>query len=121
MVVDDFKNSTSNKIKTQTKSAILSSTTVIPPPLSYKQALLSRSSVTLKADSGASGHYIRDIDKHVLDNIKPTSKGPKVRLPDSSHIQATETGDLPLPVPAPAHVFPALSSSFLLSIGALII
>ena len=120
MVVDDLKNGSSNKMKYQIKPAILSSTTtVIPPPILYKDALLSLPFVTFKADSGASGRYVCEKDKHVLNKIKPTATSPKVCLPDSTLIQATKQGDLPLTIPVPAHVFPDLSSSSLLSLGAL--
>ena len=74
----------------------------------------------MKADSGASGNYIKNSDKHVLDNLQ-SKLGPQVTLPDSTTIQSTQTGHLPIPgLSAPAttsHVFNDLHSSSLLSVG----
>ena len=76
----------------------------------------------VKADSGASRHYFRDCDKHVLQNTVPT-KGPTVYLPDMSSLNATEKGFLPIDqlsrIASEAHVFKKLHSSSLLSIGQL--
>lgn len=116
MVVDNKTEANiKSKIKNLNKSSSSKSTTVIPP-LSYHDALLSSSPVTFKANSNASGHYVREDDKKVLHSIISTNTVPIVQLPDSTHIQqATHQGILPLPVPATAHVLLQLSSSSLLS------
>ena len=81
----------------------------------------SRSSVTLKADTGATGNYIRTKDAFILKNSVPTSTGPRVRLPDNTILASTMTGHLPittLPKQATvSHTFPNLHSASLLSIG----
>ena len=76
----------------------------------------------MKADSGATGNYIRDIDKNILQNLH-TTPGPRVQLPDASTIQSQQTGYLPIPglsqTTTTAHVFKDLQSSSLLSVGKL--
>ena len=44
----------------------------------------------MKADSGATGNYIKDTDKHVLCQLQ-SKLGPQVTLPDSTIIQSTQT------------------------------
>jgi hypothetical protein len=73
------------------------------------------------ADTGCSGHYL--MMHSSCDNVKPTNNCVSVLLPDRRTIQATHTAKLPiqeLPHAArQAHLFPALSSGALLSIGQL--
>ncbi len=75
-----------------------------------------------KADSGASQHYIRATDAHILQNSCPVA-GPSVYLPDMEKITATHKGFLPISnltsTATQAHVFPALKSASLLSLGQL--
>ena len=76
----------------------------------------------LKADTGASSNYLTDNDKELLRNWKPSSKGPRVHLPDGDIIASNGTGQLPIPGLSPsattAHTFQNLKTS-LLSIGQL--
>ena len=76
----------------------------------------------LKADSGASQHYIRPQDLDILQNVQQIA-GPSVYLPDMTKITATQCGSLPIPNLSPtackAHVFPRLQSASLLSLGQL--
>ena len=91
--------------------------------MSYKNALLANTAIILKADTGASGNYIRLKDAIILKNKKLTKTGPKVRLPNNSVITSTTEGYLPfnnLPKNATqAHIFPDIKSASLLSIGQL--
>ena len=91
--------------------------------MSYKNALLANTSIILKADTGASGNYIRLKDAIILKNKKLMKTGPKVRLPNNSVITSTTEGYLPfnnLPKNATqAHIFPDIKSASLLSIGQL--
>jgi hypothetical protein len=73
------------------------------------------------ADTGCSGHYL--MMNSSCSNAKPTKNGVNVLLPDGGTMRATHTAELPikaLPYAAQqAHLFPALSSGALLSIGQL--
>ena len=75
-----------------------------------------------KLDSGATGHYIRPAEKHALINIQQ-EPGPQVLLPDGTSLNATFSGNLPIPGLSPiatkGHVFNNLSSASLLSVGRL--
>ena len=98
-----------NKITTE-----LYKTTVAPPP--------QRATITMKADSGASRHYIRPQDSSILQQKKHDPFGPTVQLPNSESITATETGQLPLSntlstEAKKAHVLDELLSASLLSLG----
>ena len=79
----------------------------------------------MKADSGASRHYIRQSDTNILQQIKTITDGPCVSLPDNTVMTGTQQGYLPLdrtslsPNATQAHVFPHLSSASLLSLGQL--
>jgi hypothetical protein len=84
------------------------------------------SSVILaKADSGASSHYFKPSDRTVLSALRSTPFGPTVMLPDSTNMQATHSGQLPLHsslVPATAktaHILDGMTNSSLISIGQL--
>ena len=76
----------------------------------------------MKADSGATGNYIKQSDKHVLKQLQ-SKPGPVAVLPDATTIQSTQTGLLPIPGLSPtattSHVFDELHSSSLLSVGRL--
>ena len=111
-------NNASNNTSLTSKSS-----TVVPPKLTYKEALIANTTVILKADTGASGNYIRLKDALILKDKKRTDIGPKVRLPDNSIITTNTEGHLPLknlPHSAThAHIFPDIKSASLLSIGQL--
>ena len=80
-------------------------------------------SSVLKADSGATGHYLRSSEKTMLLNLKLHSTGPTVRLPNHEVMTPNQIGTLPIPTLSPlackAHVYPSLKSASLLSIGQL--
>ena len=75
-----------------------------------------------KIDSGATGSYVREQDKQVLNTLH-CHNGPNVMLPDMSSIHSSERGYLPLPglskASRTADVFPDLKSASLLSVGKL--
>ena len=89
------------------------------------------------ADTGATGHFFEDDDEdddktttstfiHTnipLTNIKPTSRGIEVLLPNKATMKSTHTALLDIPnLPESArttHIFPQLASGSLLSIGQL--
>ena len=50
----------------------------------------------LKADSGASKHFIKENDSKSLQQIRPFTNGPKAKLPDNSIISSSKQGSLPL-------------------------
>jgi hypothetical protein len=85
--------------------------------------LHSRTTVKLKADTGATGNYIRNEDALILNHVVDSTTGPHVRLPDNSIIKPTKSGHLSIPVlpqsATEAHVFLSLKSASLLSIGQL--
>ena len=76
----------------------------------------------LKADSGASQHYIRPQDMNMLQDIQQVA-GPSVYLPDMTKITADQCGFLPIQnissTARKAHIFPQLQSASLLSLGQL--
>jgi hypothetical protein len=77
-----------------------------------------------KADSGASSHYLMPQDQASLMNLRPTPFGPTVMLPDSTNIQATHSGQLPLHhsfsmKAKTAHVLDGITNASLISIGQL--
>ena len=61
---------------------------LIPPPF-----------INYKAYSGTSNHYWRPQDVDALRNIKITTTGPKVKLPNNEIIQANKTGIINLSTP----------------------
>ena len=79
--------------------------------------------VTFKADSGASNHYIREKDAHILKNTHRNTNGPVVYLPDNTTLQTQYSGNIPLANVSQqgtnAHVLPNLHSASLLSMGQL--
>ena len=85
---------------------------------------MSASSFTLKADSGATNHYIKPIHERYLISVEHVHNGPLVRLPNNEQLPITKKGLLPLPtVPSQraqqANILPLLTNSSLLSIGQL--
>ena len=75
--------------------------------------------VTIKTDSGASSHFLREQDAHCLKNIKPATKI-AINLPDNSQLITDKKGILPLTgnlsVQAKtASIVPGLQSASLLS------
>ena len=60
--------------------------TVIPP---------TQNPVILKADTGASTHYIKQNEKHILAHRKYLENGPNVDLPNRSTMNTVDTGILP--------------------------
>jgi len=100
------------------------SSTLSPLKSSYSLTDPNRTYATvLKADSGATGHYLRTSDKAILQKLHPTTSGPTVRLPDHQLITPTQSGILPIPTlhdfACTAHIYPKLQSASLLSIGQL--
>ena len=84
-------------------------------PTSYKAALMNNTrSVTFKADTGATGNYVRLKDALILEDKTTTTTGPQVRLPDNSIIKSTHRGHLPIPNLPPkatlSHTFSKLPS-----------
>jgi hypothetical protein len=80
--------------------------------------------ILAKADSGASSHYFKPSDRTVLSAPRSTPFGPTVMLPDSTNIQATHTGLLPLnsslsTTAQIAHILDGMTNSSLISIGQL--
>ena len=78
----------------------------------------------LKADSGASKHFIRDNDSKHLKNIKALLNGPVAKLPDNKYIRTSSTGLLPFEEylsedTKQALIYPDLKNASLLSIGQL--
>ena len=79
--------------------------------------------IAMKADSGATSHYIRPQDTSFLQNIQ-TFNGPKVFQPDKTTLSITHRGLLNLPHQLSlqskiANILPGLSNSSLLSVGKL--
>jgi hypothetical protein len=81
--------------------------------------------ILANADSGASSHYFKPTDRTVLSSLRPTPFGPTVMLPDSTNIQATHAGQLPLQhsslskTATTAHILDGMTNSSLISIGQL--
>ena len=53
-----------------------------------------KKSVIIKADTGASRHYFKIEDKHILQNIKKMDNPPGIQLPENTTITAVEQGSL---------------------------
>jgi hypothetical protein len=80
--------------------------------------------IIAKTDSGASSHYFKVNDISALTNVCTTPFGPHVMLPDSTTIQATQSGQLPLhrslsTKATTAHILDGITNSSLISIGQL--
>ena len=99
--------------------------THVQPKPSYASMVTKNLSplISLKADTGASGHYIAHSDSGKLENVTATMSPKNVLLPDQRIISSTHDATLPIPFLSKcaiqASIFPDLSSSSLLSIGQL--
>ena len=76
----------------------------------------------LKADSGATCHYLKNEHSSFLQNLTKLSNGPHATLRNNSTIQATHSGFLPLsdilsPQAKTSFIFPGLSNKSLFSVG----
>ena len=76
------------------------------------------------ADSGASQHYLMKTDEKYCTNVKRTTNGPRVQMPNNEHIRGTHSMNLQLHpslsrTAQKAHSFDHLKSGSLLSIGQL--
>ena len=111
-------NNYEDKLNTITTSSSLS--VAHPTPTAWTTPL---PSAIFKADTGASAHYVKKDDTSILYNIKPSKHPKQVQLPDESIIKSTHDANLPINgvniSATTATVFPALTSSSLLSIGQL--
>ena len=93
--------------------------TPVAQPHTYKEALL------MKADTGASGHYVASKDKHKIGikNLRRTTTPKVVLLPNQETIQSTHDSELVIPIVShqskSATIFPNLTNASLLSIGKL--
>ena len=92
-----------------------------PSPVAHTKS--TSTTVTLKADSGASKHFLKQIDAHILAN-RHHGVGTSVLLPNKEELHTTSAGTLPLSSVLPqqatlAHVLSGMSNSSLLSIGQL--
>ena len=100
----------------------LSHSIVVPPSSTIQTTNRSYADI-LKADSGATGHYLRKSKEKILSNLQnATPSDTTIRLPDQRKIKPSTTGNLPIPLPSKATkatVYPALKSASLLSIGQL--
>ena len=90
----------------------------------HNSAQAPTSPVIVKADTGASRHYFKPSDAHVLRQIKRVANGPSVLLPNGDTLQATQKALIPindtLSVQAQqTYIFPGLENASLLSIGQL--
>ena len=79
---------------------------------------------TIKVDSGASRHFIREEDRNILKQLKTVDKGPRAVLPNKKSISPTHTGALSLHQrisrnASSALVYPDISNESLLSVGQL--
>ena len=82
------------------------------------------STILAKADSGTSSYHFRETDQNVLSDLRASPFVPTVMLPDSTNIQATHSGQLPLhhslsKTAKTAHVLDGMTYSSLVSIGQL--
>ena len=78
----------------------------------------------LKADTGASKHFVKDKHKKYLSQLQQQFNGPKAMLPNKATIAATHKGSLPMgkkfsTTAREAFVYPKLTNESLLSIGQL--
>ena len=78
----------------------------------------------MKADTGASQHYIKNTDKNFLQQCRPVSTHCPILLPNGTIVNSTEQGKLPLsnkfqPQSSVAKILPSLKNNSLLSIGQL--
>ena len=82
------------------------------------------STPTMKADTGASKHFTRTQDLHLLKKLERIKQGPAAILPDNTIIKPSHTGYLNLSpelssTATKSLVYPAITNESLLSIGQL--
>ena len=109
---------TENK-KLLLKSPRVQDTKIFSPPLVSPPPTFYQKHVTI-ADTGCTGHYL--MTNAPTTNSQPTTEGITVQLPDGSTMVSTHTAYLPLNLPPEAcvaHLFPALTTASLISIGLL--
>jgi hypothetical protein len=87
-------------------------------------SLQTYSTIVAKADSGASNHYFKQADMKALTEIRSSPFRPSVLLPDSTQIQATHSGTLPLhhslsTKAKTAHLLDGITNASLISIDQL--
>ena len=78
----------------------------------------------MKADTGASKHFVKKKDSQFLSNLRELKNGPRAMLPNKATISATHKGFLQLgnkfsKEAGEAHIYPKLTNESLLSIGQL--
>ena len=100
-----------------------STSTVIPQHINHlNHSSVHTNTIIAKADSGASRHFERKEDEHIL-KILINCSGPSVTLPDMTTIPSTKSGNLTIAGlssrATTAHVLPHLKSTSLLSMGQL--
>ena len=97
-----------------------SANTIISPSVAQPSP---KKVINLTADSGASGHYVKETDKAIVSTIQPSLSPSIVNVPTGDTITSTEEGSLPIPqlskTATKARIFPALKNLSLLSIGQL--
>ena len=79
------------------------------------------STPTMKADTGASKHFTRTQDLHLLKKLERIKQGPAAILPDNTIIKPSHTGYLDLSpelssTASKSLVYPAITNESLLSI-----
>ena len=93
------------------------------PSLSVAHSNTITCPIILKADTGASAHYVTTDDSKNLLNVKIAKTPKQVQLPNEEIIESSHDVSLPIhgvhPIAKEATIFPALTSSSLLSIGQL--
>ena len=91
----------------------------------YPAALnIQQHTITAKADSGVTAHYLKDDHRSTLKKMKSLVNGPSAMLPNNVAIRASHSGTLPFSTvlskaATKALVFPGLANESLLSIGQL--
>ena len=78
----------------------------------------------LKADSGATKHFLKQVHAYLLRNLIPLQNGPKALLPNKTVITPSHSGNLPFSKSlsdkaTQALIYPGITNSSLLSIGQL--
>ena len=80
-------------------------------------------SIVLKADTGASKHYLRKKDATILTNVGRTDSSINVHLPNNAVLKSNISGYIPIrqlsASAKQAYVLPTLTNTSLLSIGQL--
>ena len=58
---------------------------------------ITKNQIVLKGDSGASKHFLKEKDEHILQNKAPCHNGPHAMLPNKDILTPSTTGELPIP------------------------